>query len=491
MAIGTGAIAFLVFGLRLFTSSFSIDTERMICDGREVLSSWMASGRFGLVFTKLITGQVKYRELFAELLTFAFMIAYTLFFVWMAERYTKGDKKFRHFGWCFGPIFLTAPCFAEQYHFALQQAEISGGILLVFLSLFFVSEEVLLKRGKRYGILGVILGVWAFGSYQAMVPLWISAAAALFLLYGFSHRQEEKSLWRLAFCYVLWFILCFALFFLADRLIRVLFFGWGSSAVYLDQMVNWGNLSPGECLAEIARYVRSVLAGEGPFYTIFYLLAGVGVLIFAWRRSRTLALAAALLFASPFFLCVYLGGNSDVRTQLSHPLVLAAGTGMLLCLVCDGKKLHRGAFAAGVILIVWLGASQLFTTLRLYGTELYVFRKEKEMAEEIMELAAGEDEKEQTMVLAVIGKSRPSLPSWALEGETIGKSFFEWDYTPGRGTTDRVCGFLKALGYPVEAADEEQFLWALSYGDGMPDWDDPWSVQRANGMVIVKLSQQE
>lgn len=45
-------ITFIIYSPKLFHTSYSIDTERMIADPNGTLSWWLSLNRFGLVFKK-------------------------------------------------------------------------------------------------------------------------------------------------------------------------------------------------------------------------------------------------------------------------------------------------------------------------------------------------------------------------------------------------------------------------------------------------------
>ena len=129
-----------VYGIRLAGVDLSIDTEIMLNDQQEVLDSWIGIGRFGLVFTKKLFGfarLVPWTENLMMILALMGTGAALSFAVWD----WCGRREHFSLAWRLIPaLYLTGPCFAEQFHFTLQAFPVAFAMGLAVAAVYFMEK---------------------------------------------------------------------------------------------------------------------------------------------------------------------------------------------------------------------------------------------------------------------------------------------------------------------------------------------------------------
>ena len=107
------------------------------------------------------------------------------FFHWI-----KGQNSGRtELSWVFPVLFFSSIPMIEQVNFQCQSFEIAFAMMLCAAALL-LEWQWILSGGIIRLLFSVLLGTWCFASYQAFVPLYISASMASFVL-GYYYRNEE------------------------------------------------------------------------------------------------------------------------------------------------------------------------------------------------------------------------------------------------------------------------------------------------------------
>lgn len=371
-----GILALIPYGARLFQYSISIDTEMMINTPQRILTSWLYHERPGLVISKHLFGQTTFHYMVEIAGTWIFLIAACL--VWqqaagksilvrnaeahrlsgrenVAGQGTSAGDVTAHslpgqasFDWIFPLLFLTHPVVTEQIHFILQSMEVAWAILLCMIAAGWLAagwQDIWLKKDRsgeesrrkigrksaRWKIpLGMLALVWAFCSYQSLVPLYIAAAAGLYLL---QMEHMTGKYWPLALSQAGTFLAAFLLSRCASKIGLYTATGSFTSTAYVSGMVQWGARPAIECIKELYHYGRAILLGEGPYYTFAYLTVLAGTILMwlmgACKSRRylrvTYVLAGIIFYLTPFLLPLYLGGADQKRAQVTLAFVLAFG----------------------------------------------------------------------------------------------------------------------------------------------------------------------
>lgn len=532
---------FLTYGFMLFHFSFSIDTEECIVLQMDFFKGWIGINRYGLVFTKWLTGLLALTPGFAAVLmvltTFGYSLAWMYFFWWI-----KGaDRSPSGLGWVFPVLFFSSIPMVELTNFQCQSFEIAFAMLVCAAALL-LEWDWILSGGILQLLLSVLLGVWCFASYQAFVPLYISASLTSFLL-AYRYRNDEiggrvylVSI-KLAAVFLCDYVICS----LAGRLL--MFLAGIEAGAYTDNMIRWGKEPLSEILTSLRLYAGDVVLARNLFWNRGYFFVAVGLLLMAFRKIRRknseqkfypyYVFVTFLLLASPFFLPVLLGAPPVIRGQLALPFVVAAGAEMIGERFLEYAKILSAHYravrlAAAAFLFLLIFRENVVKDNRLLYSDYVVSQQENALTERLIEkietadggeytvagnvedIEAGSEQDtaasggdgtatgrvmdtaadgEEYTAVALLGKWSPACNPSMLQGETLGHSFYEWDQAVPGCTCKRVLNYWNVLGYQYRYPDDEQWKRANELGEGMPSWPRDGSVIRDGELVVIKLSE--
>lgn len=513
-----------------------IDTENIIAGPEGMYQSWLSIGRQGLVFTKYLLGNRIFNPFLASGLSLTLLLAACAAAFWLGEELTGRREGFRGeslLTFLFGMAVLSHPIVTEQLYFSLQSLELAFALLALELCLL-LAHRWASEKDVLCLILCALLLLLPFSSYQAMVPLFIAAAAtAVFLR---SLRDSAPSV-SVQLAYTLRMAAAFLIGFLLNQLVTALFF---TSSSYLADQFSWRRLGFLAALRKPLAHVRDVYTGYGTYYFAEYgilcvVLAVVLIRsIFSGRpklisdcrgtseniphsspekpgapsakkknRLWQLFLLAAF-YAAPFYMSVLLGERPVIRAQL----VLPFSTGVTACLCAGlllrkrtvppaGKAailLHRTGTLLLAVLILAAVWHQAAVTDRLYYTDSLRAQGDYTLAcrlQDDIRKCTGDVDYNGTVVF--LGRREAVRNASCVQGDVMGQSLFSWDtdaepryyYSNGR-----IHSFLQSLGVLWKSPDPEQIQTAAEYMDSMTCYPEEGSILLHDDMVIVKLSEE-
>lgn len=493
---------FLTYGFMLFHFSFSIDTEECVVMQADFCKGWLGINRYGLVFSKWLAGMLSLVPGFAAVLmvltTFGYSLAWMYFFSWI-----KGTGSSRPgLGWVFPVLFFSSVPMVELTSFQCQSFEIAFAMLLCAGALL-LEWQWILSGGILRLLLSVLLGVWCFASYQAFVPVYISASLASFLL-GYHYRNDEvgNRVFPISIKLAAVFLCDYLIYTLLGRLL--IFLAGMEAGIYTDNMVRWGKAPLDEIITSLKIYIGDVVLARTLFWNRAYVFAAAGLLLAAFWKPRKKTeecrfypysvFVTVLLLASPFFLAVLLGAAPVVRGQLALPFVAAVGVEMVGERFLEYAEMlsgHCGFLRLAVtgILSLLILRGCIVKDNRLLYTDYAVHQQENALTERLVEKIESMGAAEETTVV-ILGKWSPAYNPSMIQGETLGRSFYEWDQEIPGCTCKRVLNYWRVLGYEYRHPDEARREAAEELGKGMPSWPQQGSVIREGDMVVVKLSEQ-
>ncbi len=492
---------FLTYGFMLFHFSFSIDTEDIIVKQMFFYDGWLGINRYGLVITKQLAGLLSVIPGFATMLmivmTFGYSLVWMYFFHWI-----KGQNSGRtELSWVFPVLFFSSIPMIEQVNFQCQSFEIAFAMMLCAAALL-LEWQWILSGGIIRLLFSVLLGTWCFASYQAFVPLYISASMASFVL-GYYYRNEEieSHVFLISIKLTAVFLCDYVIYTLLGKLL--LFLRDIPAGAYTGNMIHWGKYPLEEIISSLKIYMGDVIFARNIFWNHGYLLVAFGLLLTAfWRICRKTAerrfylfyiLVIFLLLASPFFLPVLMGSPPVARGQFALPFVIAAGAQIIAERFLENTEKLSEHFsfiriAVSVFLLLLVFRSNIVTGNRLFYSDYVVHQQENVLTERLIEKVT-EAGGSQESTVAILGHWSPSRNPSMTRGETLGYSFYEWDQPIPRGTCKRILNYWSALGYTYQKPDEEQWKMAETLGKGMPIWPQQGSVIREGDLVVIRLSE--
>lgn len=488
------AFIFLTYGFLLFHFGYSIDTEDILIRQKAFYAGWFGINRYGLVFIKWIFGVLSIIPGFALML----MIFTTFFYsiVWSYLYYYLSDEKEQEF-WIFPVFFFSSVSVVELVAFQCLSFEAAVAMLLCALALIYEWRWLLGDGGKVDLMLGVLFGTWCFSCYQAFVPLYISASLACFIL---AYQRFQYKLWKknLEIAGKIFGIFCvnYILYTLIGYVIR--YVSGTAAGTYTDQMIQWGKLPAITIIKNTIYYFASMVFAKSFAWNYGYLLVGVGMAGYAlWylvKNFKTTStawfylLVTGLFLLSPLFLPILMGSMPVVRGQLALPFVVAFGIQFLCGLWRSVIKKKKYTIVAVAVIAFLAFRWNIVTDNRLFYTDYVVRQQEYALTMDIL----SEIEKQDVAIspetpVAIVGRWNPTYNESMIEGETLGKTFYNWDWYVENGVQNRVLHYWESLGYPYRTPTDQQSAEAKIKAETMPCWPNDGSVIYENGMVIVKL----
>ena len=498
-------------GGMLFSNVVGIDTEAIIRSPENLLGSWLATGRQGLVFMKDILFEI-YNPVYSGICTVIFMMVACYLWTGVFSYVSGTDHVLANLS--FSVILSSSVILTEQFYFKLQSMEISLAFCLIAAAL----QGMFLFAGERKK-LGLVIAVptmfLSFCSYQVMVALFLGGTCICFFLYVMRYMEEgqEKLTLRKVLIFVAKYVVVFLAVFLANQIVTKIWFSQGD---YLANQIYWTREEPLTCIWNIFKHVGGVLLGTNIYYCktfacyVLIFLAFTVLLMSAGKKKNVarpfLALFMIAVLGSPFLMTILLGEQPVVRSQLVLPFIyafLAYAAFLLMERLTDLAKkggnracrhFEKRREAWTVALLILLTGTYLlqvkYSSLLIYSDHVR-YQNDVRLAESIMgklDEMQGEDE----CPVVFFGKKEAVLNPSCVQGETMGHSFFEWDTEVdprGYYNSLRVIGFMSTLGREYPAPTMEQVKKAQEMENKMTAWPKEGSVIKQNGVIIVKLSE--
>ena len=507
------------YGVTLTDLRIGVDSEAAATDPDYMMLSWYTVSRYSLVWLKELTGMRLFNPFLENILMMAALTLCGVASSFLFYACSGGSPRMKGFCRLFPVLFLTHPCFTEQFVFTLQAFEVAF-CMLACLAAAYGTLSWSFDGRKRDLAAGVILMAFGFGGYQALVPLYMAAALGGYLIRYEFQEADPRFYLRAALRSVAAFLGGYFLYVLAGKAIAFWKFGAGFQAGYLADQVYWKSRPIAECLASIQSYIRLVLLGGNGFFNRAFLLCALLFavrVVWLWTVRRRqgaffYAAAAFLLALSPFFLCFYQGSGLFLRSQLCLPFT-AAFFGSALLMACGrqaagemlsgesgklrtadgasgkGRRFWRAAGAVLAVCLLWTGIRQGSFSSRAMLTAQLTYETDRETAYQLADRIWEQGAPAQGCPVAMLGKYTPSpAVSFSLREESIGYSIFEWDYSGPVGVSRRGAGFLQSHGLPFTAVPEELYAAAQALGEAMPCWPQAGSVRMMDGVAVVKFS---
>ena len=487
-------VFFAVYWMWIGDTSPHVDLEEIIVHPGSTYN-WLAIGRQGLVFSRLLTGSLWFNPPVATVIGYFFLFASGILFGFIFHRVGKTGYGVSNTVSIFAMI---SPIMVEQLYFNLQIFEIALAYCICAVAVG-LSYYALWHKSVLVGFLSILCMLWVFSSYQIFVIIYISAVGFSFLLLYQNwsikgkRRVVESTYGKLLFGHIILFIIGFVL----NTIITKLFF---STSSYLSSYIVWGNDSLWSTVRYVFKCVIDAVVGRGIYYTAFYgifaSLTIISAIIGVWGRKdlpmRWLyVLASIMLQVLPFVMTVAFGTPPANRTQLAYPFVIASNVVFLLNQQwrVHWKRVLRGAVIVCAVTCLW---TQGMVSIRLIYTDRICAQEDARLATEL-EIEIGK-KSSFAKPLAFVGAYTCNLNPACLSGEFIGRSVFNVDNTALPHyffSSSRICNLMQILGFPYKSVNSEQMLEARQIALDMPCWPEEGSVVDAGDYTIVKLSEDQ
>lgn len=494
----------LAFGQKLFSNTFSIDTQGIIQNNDALYKSWFELERFGLVLFKKLTGTYLYNNALASFTMVVFFGISAMVWAYLlcsASHTMKLQPAF------FIIPYVVSPIFAEMLGFLLLGPEISIAAILTAISLMMWANAAASSSAKQRILLviaSIVCATLSFTMYLAMVTFFITGTAILYVLkYSDSKYQNHDKNESRAFLIgsVVIFVVSYALYKLLNALAMKV--KGVTTNAYISDQSRWGKDSPSVILHNMGSHILALYSGEGIFYSVIFSICALCVFVAAIyhvitkKISLFSCLVVLLIVLSPTIMSFVLGGIPSVRTEMTYPLAFSFITMVLFSgIVFTIQRNAQSIRAEAVTIVAWIliiaiGWNQALITSRIFYTENIVFTQDVLTAQEIKsridELGLGEHPNEPLVFVGNhVAKCNPDCYSADQLGLT-GRSMLEIGFSTEHGTGVKKQFMVDVLGVYYNSATSEQIEQSEELAESMPHWPDPGSVAEKDGIIIVNF----
>ena len=494
----------LAFGQKLFSNTFSIDTQGIIQNNDALYKSWFELERFGLVLFKKLTGTYLYNNALASFTMVVFFGISAMVWAYLlcsASHTMKLQPAF------FIIPYVASPIFAEMLGFLLLGPEISIAAILTAISLMMWANAAPSSSAKQRILLviaSIVCATLSFTMYLAMVTFFITGTAILYVLkYSDSkyqnHDKNESRVFLIGS--VIIFVISYALYKLLNALAMKV--KGVTTNAYISDQSRWGKDSPSVILHNMGSHILALYSGEGIFYSVIFSICALCVFVAAIyhvitkKISLFSCLVVLLIVLSPTIMSFVLGGIPSVRTEMTYPLAFSFITMVLFSgIVFTIQRNAQSIRAEAVTIVAWIliiaiGWNQALITSRIFYTENIVFTQDVLTAQEIKsridELGLGEHPNEPLVFVGNhVAKCNPDCYSADQLGLT-GRSMLEIGFSTEHGTGVKKQFMVDVLGVYYNSATSEQIEQSEELAESMPHWPDPGSVAEKDGIIIVNF----
>ncbi len=486
------AVAFLlVWSGWIGCQNLRIDTGTRILNPRSSMG-WLISGRQGGILFDRLFHQHWFNPYFSQLFGYAALFAAAGLLGYALSRWRHGEACWSAYAFV-GVIALTHPIMAEVLYFDMMMDHVAWAYLLCVPAVFWTYDGLL--NGKKLALTGAVLAqIWAFSTYQALVPVYVSIAIMGYLL--LCRRQMREGGEPLRHPCALPFQV-FGIFLVAMAINTAVTQRWFSGGGYVENMILWKSMEASWCIQTVREYVIQGFTGrDSIFYSAAYGIFAVGAVACAAaeavRGGRRAAgalylLSAVTLQITPFLLGFLQGAHPAIRAQMAYPLVMAFDGLYLLDALGD----RRAMCAAAGLAVCAAAFMQIQTTERLIYTDNVRSAQDVRALHAIM--ADVQRVSDTPKPLAFVGTLDAPLDPTCVKGEMIGASILNWDVLVEPKfmfSTNRIVEGIRVLGYPYERCrSEEDLLNARLLALEMPAYPQEGSVADAGSVIVVKLSE--
>lgn len=494
----------LAFGQKLFSNTFSIDTQGIIQNNDALYKSWFELERFGLVLFKKLTGTYLYNNALASFTMVVFFGISAMVWAYLlcsASHTMKLQPAF------FIIPYVASPIFAEMLGFLLLGPEISIAAILTAISLMMWANAAASSSAKQRILLviaSIVCATLSFTMYLAMVTFFITGTAILYVLkYSDSKYQNHNKNESRAFLIgsVVIFVVSYALYKLLNALAMKV--KGVTTNAYISDQSRWGKDSPSVILHNMGSHILALYSGEGIFYSVIFSICALCMFVAAIyhvitkKISLFSCLVVLLIVLSPTIMSFVLGGIPSVRTEMTYPLAFSFITMVLFSgIVFNIRRNVQSIRVEAVTIVAWIliiaiGWNQALITSRIFYTENIVFTQDVLTAQEIKsridELGLGEHPNEPLVFVGNhVAKCNPDCYSADQLGLT-GRSMLEIGFSTEHGTGVKKQFMVDVLGVYYNSATSEQIEQSEELAESMPHWPDPGSVAEKDGIIIVNF----
>ncbi|MBS6284392.1 glucosyltransferase domain-containing protein [Haemophilus parainfluenzae] len=476
----------LGYGIKLFSLSFSIDTEAIISITDSQYSAWHELGRTGLVLFKHLMGIGWYNNALASFLMVLFIGLSALVWAYLLN----GGVKKNHSLLFFTIPVVSSPIIAEMLGFLLMGMEVALALIFIAISLM-CTQNWIFSKSRIALLFAIIFSFIAFSIYLAMVTIFITATFFVVFTKIENNNRLNKETVFVTIRYVLVFLLSYLAYTIFNKGAQWYFDI--STHPYISEQLRWGKDDIHIILSNLLNHLIEIYYSNSIFFTKWFLIVSIVFFLllliktFYEKKSTYNLLIAICIVASPFMMGIILGNRTTERTIMTHPFALGF---MLFYIYQHIQKQHKYLKGILVLTLSVIGLSQSYVVNRIFYTEAITYQQDVNLVysvqNKIGELGFGEFP---PYPVAFIGSHSVKCNNSCYSNQKLaltGRSLFEITFGNEHGTFVKN-HFFAAQGASYNLPSSEQIQIATKVSENMPHWPSKGSIALVNDVIIVNF----
>ena len=483
-----------IYGIWAFNDFVTTDAELMYTSqgAADIYNSWIAFGRWSLVFLKKILGVWIINPFFAlTIFIIGFPIS-SMLWNYIFQKWLDLDKKYYSGRIVFDLIYLSCPIWGYQFSFRNQMEEMVLLLMLLPISVYLLSKW--LDGGSiAYAIVAILGTVFSFAGYQAFVIMY--AEAVIFYFFCNITRGKIKShqfyirlLKAVVYSAVVYALYQFSIKFIAEHLnvSRKLY------SDYLLSQIPWFKESVSDCISKTVDALKEIFFGGSNAYTVAYFVElAIAIILYIFYCIKKgnlriwIGIITVLIFIVPLTLSILTAGSAVLRQQFAYTMALAAIGSFefsIIFNIIEDKLPRLIVQILSIVIMICFIVPQIQVNTRLLYTNYRVAKKDYYFMSEIYTVARAKGCNIGDALVFVGGQSYGSDES-IISQEAIGISFMDWAGV----YPDKTLWAMQAYGFCVSMPTQEQKQYGNEVAANIPCWPDVDSVHVEDGLIIVHL----
>ncbi|KLI76805.1 MULTISPECIES: glucosyltransferase domain-containing protein [Lacticaseibacillus] len=467
--------------------SYSIDSEAIVDNPRDLLFSWLTIDRYGLVILKgFFLYGINLNPYFINILTYFLMAFSAAILLYIIDQTTKVHHWIQTLVVI---LYIVSPIHFEQNSFVLQSVEVMIGFNLMFIGMItfgLQGKETSIKRQ----LCAIFLLVASFSIYPSIV---IGASTLTIIIL---HLTELKSPFASFYIYIRHLaryigaiFSSLVIYVVTDQIIKLLIHAPKNDYI----QTAWGHVdTPLLLQIALSKFKQFFILPNQPFnlsmVTLLGLLSLLLILIIGILHRQihwTLMLDIIFEFILVISLLILLGNMIGPVRSLTPtiPLVIMIYSLTILDLVPN----KRAVAVIGLFFSVF-ALEQFKTTSDLEQSFILTYNDEVKFSDEIITSVQKMGISDFSgYKLVVVGQKMFSSPLTRM-GEMIGNTHYNWDLDSPTGSNRRITNFLSSQGYKFTPVKPKDYIKAKKVSAKMGVFPSQKGIQILGKLIIVNLS---
>lgn len=483
-----------IYGIWTFNDFVTTDAEPMYTaqGAADIYNSWIALGRWALVFLKKILGVWIINPFFALTIFIIGFPLSSMLWNYIFQKWLDIDKNNYSGRIVFDLIYLSCPIWGYQFSFRNQIEGIVLILIILPVSIYLLSKW--LDGGSIAYALVAILGiVFSFSGYQAFLIMYAEAVIIYFFCNIIKGKIKRKQFYIRLLKVIVYTVAAYLLYQLSVKFIAgFLNVSREGYSNYLLSQIPWFTESIADCMQKTAAALKEIFLGGSNAYTVAYLaefiIAIVLFIIYCIKKGNLkiwTGIITVLIFIFPLSLSILTAGSAVLRQQFAYTMALAAIGSFEFAILFNffGSKLPRLLVQVlSVVIMICFIVPQAQTNTRLLYTNYRVAQKDYYLMSEIFTVAREKGADLGDALVFVGGQSYGDDDSIIVQ-EANGISFIEWALM----YPEKTLWAMQAYGFCVSKPTNEQMEYGRKVAADIPCWPDKDSVHVEEGLIVVHL----